>query len=204
MDIDFSELSASQTYFTMTQSVLPRPIAWVLSEHENGEYNLAPFSYFSAVCSDPALIMISVGHKPDGELKDTYRNILERKNFVVHLANSEQAREVTRTARTLPQGVSEIADADLALTTFKNAALPRVVGCRIAMDCELFEVKEIGNGPQYLIFGRVRNLFLDDRVVTADDKGRMKIDARAVDPLGRLGGSDYVTFGEILSIPREP
>jgi len=203
MDIDFSQLSANQAYFTMTQAILPRPVAWVLSEHGNGEYNLAPFSYFSAVCSDPPMIMISIGHKPDGSLKDTYRNIVERNNFVVHLAHSDQAEAVTLTARTLAEGESEVALAGLDLVPFTNSVLPRVEGARIALDCELHEVKEIGNKPQFLVFGRVKNLFVDDVAVTTDAKGRMKIAADKVDPLGRLGGSEYVTFGDILHIPRE-
>jgi len=203
MDIDFSQLSRNQTYFTMTQSVLPRPVAWVLTEHANGEYNLAPFSYFSAVCSDPPLIMISIGRKPDGELKDTYRNIVERKKFVVHLAHREQAEVVTKTAKVLPEGESEVQYAGLDLVPFTNSPLPRIKGARIAFDCEVEEVKEIGNGPQYLVFGRVKNLYIDDIAVGQDDKGRMKILAEKIDPLGRLGGSEYVTFGEILDIPRE-
>ncbi|MEH6579088.1 MAG: flavin reductase family protein [Amphritea sp.] len=203
MDIDFSKLSANQAYFTMTQAVLPRPVAWVLSEHENGEHNLAPFSYFSAVCSDPPLIMLSIGHKPDGSLKDTYRNIVERNHFVVHLAHSGQVEQVTRTAKVLPEGESEVGLAGLSLVSFANSSLPRVEGARIAMDCELYEVKEMGNGPQFLVFGRVKNLYVDDCAVTLDDKGRMKIAADKVDPIGRLGGSEYVTFGEIISIERE-
>ena len=203
MDIDFSKLSANQAYFTMTQAVLPRPVAWVLSEHANGEHNLAPFSYFSAVCSDPPLIMLSIGHKPDGSLKDTYRNIVERNHFVVHLAHSGQAEQVTRTAKVLPEGESEVGLAGLSLVPFANSPLPRVEGARIAMDCELYEVKEMGNAPQFLVFGRVKNLFVDDCAITRDEKGRMKIAADKVDPIGRLGGSEYVTFGEIISIERE-
>lgn len=202
MDIDFSQLSANQAYFTMTQSILPRPVAWVLSEHANGEYNLAPFSYFSAVCSDPPIIMLSIGHKPDGSLKDTYRNIIERNHFVVHLAHSGQAEAVTRTARPLPEGESEVLLAGLELESFTNSSLLRVKGARIAMDCELYEVKEIGNKPQFLVFGLVKHLYVDDSAVTTDAKGRMKIAADKVDPLGRLGGSEYVTFGDILNIPR--
>ncbi|WP_299196544.1 hypothetical protein [uncultured Amphritea sp.] len=46
MDIKLDSISSAQAYFTLTQTVLPRPVAWVLSEHENGEFNLAPFSFF--------------------------------------------------------------------------------------------------------------------------------------------------------------
>ena len=66
MILDLSELKPAQVYFQMIQTLVPRPIAWVLSEIEQNKYNLAPFSYFNAVCSDPPLIMLSVGKKPDG------------------------------------------------------------------------------------------------------------------------------------------
>ena len=66
MILDLSQLKPAQVYFHMIQTLIPRPIAWVLSEIEQGKYNLAPFSYFNAVCSDPPLIMLSVGKKPDG------------------------------------------------------------------------------------------------------------------------------------------
>ena len=148
MDIPFDTVSSSEAYFALTQTVMPRPVAWVLSEHKNGEHNLAPFSFFSVVCSDPPIIMISVGHKPDGSLKDTYRNIVERNNFVVHLAHSGQAHKMTQTSKTLPEGVSEVREAGIALTSFNNSPLPRIEGCRVAMDCELYETREIGNEMQ--------------------------------------------------------
>ncbi len=203
MDIKLNSSSSAQAYFILTQTVLPRPIAWVLSEHENGEYNLAPFSFFTVVCSDPPIIMISVGLKPDGSLKDTYRNIIERKNFVLHQAHSRQVSEMTQTAKTLPEGVSEVTDAGLYLTAFKDSPLPRIDGCRVAMDCELYETREIGNKGQYLIFGQVRNIFIDDAVVDADERGRLLVDAQKLDPLGRLGGAEYATLGERLAVPRE-
>ena len=58
MYIDFDDMTPQQVYITMTQTVIPRPIAWVLSENANGSLNLAPYSYFNAVSSDPALVMI--------------------------------------------------------------------------------------------------------------------------------------------------
>ena len=74
MYLNLSDLSASQVYHTLTQTLIPRPVAWVLSDSGNDGLNLAPFSYFNAVCSDPPLVMISVGKKPDGNQKDTCSN----------------------------------------------------------------------------------------------------------------------------------
>jgi len=203
MNIDVSELSQAQAYFTLTQTVLPRPVAWVLSEHENGELNLAPFSYFTPVTSNPPMLMLSIGKQPDGGFKDTLRNISERKQFVVHLAQREWAEQVTRSARALPAGESELSLCGLETVPFEGSPLPRLDGARVAFSCELHRVDEIGNGPQYLVFGQIRRIWLDDSVVGEDAKGRRKIDARQIDPLGRLGGNEYVTFGDILDIPRD-
>ncbi len=91
---------------------------------------------------------------------------------------------------------------NLKLAEFTGFSLPRLADCRIAMACELYEIKEVGSLPQSLIFGKVKSVYLDDRVWEEDAKGRLKIHADRVDPIGRLGGSEYVTFGRILRIPR--
>lgn len=202
MYIDFNALSPSQRYITMTQSVVPRPIAWVLSDNGDGSFNLAPFSYFNAICSDPPLLMISGGHKPNGDNKDTIVNIAERKKFVIHIPHREQAAIVTETSRTLEHGESELDRVDLRLAAFEGFALPRVAECRLAYACELHHLQEIGNGPQSLVFGEVQALYADDAVVAKDNKGRRKLDAAAIDPLARLGSSEYGTLGSVIEIPR--
>ncbi len=202
MYIELEGLSRNQIYMTMTQSIIPRPVAWVLSDNGNGGYNLAPYSYFNAVCSEPPLIFISAGKKPDGSHKDTRVNIEERHHFVVHIAHRELAEPMTETSRTLPHGESELDLAQLKLTEFEGSPLPRLADCRVALACELYEIQEIGPAPQSLVFGKVRSIYLDDNVVSTDEKGRLKVHADKIDPIGRLGASEYVTFGEILSIPR--
>ncbi|MCP3664451.1 MAG: flavin reductase family protein [Gammaproteobacteria bacterium] len=202
MDIDLTTLSSSEIYFTMTQSLVPRPIAWVLTENEAGDFNLAPFSYFSAVSSDPPLIMISLGKKPDGSPKDTRVNIEQRNNFVVHIPSRTDLQGVNDSSATLPEGVSEVEKLGLELTVFEGSPLPRLAQCRIAMACERYEIKEIGDTPQTLIFGLIKQLYIDDRIVTQDAKGRLKISARELDPLGRLGASEYLGMGEVISLVR--
>lgn len=202
MYIDFDNLSTLQRYVTMTQSVLPRPIAWVLSDNGDNSHNLAPFSYFNAVCSDPPLLMFSAGHKPSSEKKDTVVNLAERKQCVIHIPHSEQAAAVTETSRTLEHGESELALVDLPLTEFEGFDLPRLRDCRLAFGCELYQIQEIGNGPQHLVFVEIKALYVSDEVATEDAKGRLKIDAQAVNPLARLGSTEYGVLGSTLDIPR--
>ncbi|WP_286240282.1 flavin reductase family protein [Neptuniibacter halophilus] len=203
MILNMAEMAKLQAYHTLTQVVIPRPVAWVLTEEADGDYNLAPFSFFAAVCSDPPLIMLSIGaSKPDGSEKDSYRNILRNERFVVHIAGADMAGQVTESSASLPQGTSELAHCGLEVTDFPGSGLPRVLGPKIAMSCSLYQQQDIGNSQQHLVFGKIEQIWLDDQVVTEDSKGRLKVDAAAVDPLGRLGGTEYQTFGELLSIPR--
>ncbi len=85
MILDFATLTGGQSYFQIIQTLMPRPIAWVLTEHENGSYNLAPFSFFTAVCSEPPILMLSVGLKPTGEFKDTRTNLERSQRCVIHI-----------------------------------------------------------------------------------------------------------------------
>lgn len=208
MIINFSDYSANQRYHLMTQTIIPRPIAWALtlsddelSKKDNEcQFNLAPFSYFTAVSSKPAILMISVGKKPTGEAKDTLVNILNHKKIVIHIASEQQSELVTQTAATLAHGESEldlinlnesVDNSLLSTVPFEGFALPRLEQCDIAYGCELYEIKEIGDIPQTLIFVEVKQVYINDKVTVLDTKNRVKVHADMVNPLARLGASEY-------------
>lgn len=201
MDINLSTLAPTQIYHLMTQTVIPRPIAWVLTESDDENYNLAPFSYFTPVSSNPPLLMFSVGKKPTGEVKDTTRNVLEMGRMVVHIAHEDQANEVTQTAATLPHGESEVSASELSLLDFEGFEMPRVEGCPIAFGCKLYEVKEIGETPQSLIFAEIEQVYIDPKVI-GERSDRLVVEALKVNPLSRLGGSQYATLDNVFSVAR--
>ena len=201
MHIDLSELSPSKTYFTFIQTLIPRPVAWVLSENSDRGFNLAPFSYFNAVCSDPPLVMLSIGKKVDGSLKDTRRNIVERKHFVVHIAHREMAPMVTVSSRELAENDSELTQLGLQTVPFGNFPVPRLSDCRIAFACRFYQQIELGPLPQAMILAQVESIFIDDTVAIVD-AGRLTVDAAKVNPLARLGGDEYSTIGDVLKVPR--
>jgi len=202
MQLNFSEFSANQRYHLMTQTIIPRPIAWVLTDSGDENYNLAPFSYFTAVSSKPALLMISVGKKPNGDSKDTLTNILKNKKMVIHIASDEQAQLVTQTAATLAHGESELAEAGLTTSAFDDFSLPRLDQCDIAYGCELYEIKELGDVPQTLIFVEIKQLYVNDSVVSKDAKERLNIAADKIKPLARLGGGEYASITAPFSMQR--
>lgn len=201
MILDLENLPTSQIYHTLIQTIIPRPIAWVLSENANGTHNLAPFSYFNGVSSEPPIVSISVGRKEDGSQKDTWNNIENRGHFVIHIPHRDMADPVTQSATTLPQGESEIDFLKLETESVVNWPLPRLRQGRVAFLCERFAIHAIGKGPQGLILGRVTTVYLDEAITQSENR-QLKIDANAMDPIARLGGNDYTTLGETISIER--
>ena len=202
MILQLEKLSPTNTYFQIIQTLIPRPIAWVLTENETANYNLAPFSYFNAVCSDPALIMLSIGNKPDGSIKDTCHNIVERKSFTVHISGEETMEALNQSSATLNRNHSELDELDISLTDFESSPLPRISECKIAYACELYEIHKLGKSPQSIIYGKVNSIFIDDAVASVSDKGRIKVHADKLQPISRLGANEYMQAGKVISLQR--
>lgn len=202
MRIRMEDLPVPQVYFTMTQLVLPRPVAWVMTENDNATYNLAPYSYFNAVSSDPAILMFSSGLQEDGSEKDSLRNIRERENFVIHIASDSQLGDLNQTSATLPPGVSEVDENGLSLTVEEGQHMPRLTDSKIAFFCKRYDIQQIGNIKQMLVFGEVEEVYVSDDCCGTNEKGRFKVDATKVRPLSRLGASEYASFGEVMMAQR--
>ena len=97
MNFDFSELSTANAFKLLSSVVVPRPIAWVVSQSAQGRRNAAPFSFFNVVSSDPPIVALGIGPR-GGQLKDTSRNILETGEFVINLVSAELAAQMNHTS----------------------------------------------------------------------------------------------------------
>jgi len=198
--IELSTLTPVQTYAMMTQTIIPRPVAWLMSENADKSLNLAPYSYFNAMSADPPMIMVSIGMKPTGEIKDSRANIEERKRFVINIAHKEMAEPMTATSATMPAGVSEVEELKLETAPMEGFSIPRLAECRIAYACELDTIHMINK--QAIVFATLSSVYIDDAVADTDAKGRLKVNAEAVDAIGRLGGGEYITAGKVITVER--
>jgi flavin reductase (DIM6/NTAB) family NADH-FMN oxidoreductase RutF len=201
MQIDFSKISANQAYHAIIQTVIPRPVAWVLSESDNGSFNLAPFSFFTPVSSAPPILMISIGNKGADQKKDTARNLIERKHCVVHVASQSLVEPLNASAATLDYGESEIETLGLETTAIEGFALPRLTAAPVALACELYEVKEIGDAPMSLVFLEIKHAYISDEIAELGEE-RLLVNAAKLDPVARLGGSDYAGLDKSYTIAR--
>lgn len=188
-------------YFLMLQALVPRPIAWVLSENKNGSFNVAPFSFFNGVAAEPPLIMIAVARNNDGSRKDTCVNIDERNHFVVHVPPGEMAEAMVATSKHLPVNESEIGLANLTTVPVEGESLPRIEGPKLAMFVRKHSIIEVGDEKVCLVLGEITNIWVDDSAVIKKGS-RSLIDVRKLNPVSRLGGTQYALLGDIKEIDR--
>ena len=189
-------------YKLLIGAIIPRPIAWVTSLCDNGNVNLAPFSFFNGVCSDPPTVSLSFSWNPVGDdhAKDTLYNIRARGEFVVHSVDERHAREMNLSAADFPREVSEMEWLGLKRETPVTGTTPRIEGAPIAFECSLMKEVSVGDGPgsATLVLGRVEHMHVADHLIDAS----FHIDPVALNPVGRLAGSSYCRLGEVFSLER--
>lgn len=181
--------------------VCPRPIAWVSTVSTDGTANLAPYSYFNAVSSDPPFVMFAPNAKAPGATKDSYANLLEVPEFVISLVNRSQAESMNATSKSYPRGVGEFEQCGVAAAPSHTVRPPRVASSHAAFECRVFQIVALPGGSDernsYVVIGAVTGIYIDDAVI---EDGRVV--ERALDPLARLGYFNYGTLGEVFSLLR--
>ena len=194
MLIDPRELSPADLYRFLITAVLPRPIAFVSTRSAEGGTNVAPFSFFNAITSDPPIVMISINDRAE-DPKDTLRNIRETNEFVVNVVDRALLEPMVRAAGEWPRGVSEFEVAGLTPVPSVRIAAPGVRESRIRRECRLYRELEIGKSV--VVFGEVMYGWVDDALLT---DGR--IDPVKLAPVGRLGGEAYSLTTDVVKVPR--
>lgn len=201
--IDPAGLSTGDTYRLMTDLVAPRPIAWVSTQDTKGNRNLAPFSYFQAVCSKPPMVMIVCSWRPDGTPKDTLRNILDTGEFVVNHVARPLVDAMNATSAEHPREIDEWSElertavASLTPVPSRHVAPPRIGQVAAALECRLSHAIPLGAGisagpSTTVVFGQVLAFHLAPGLLRRDARGRLlAIDPAALDAVGRLGGIAY-------------
>ncbi len=124
MQFDFAEISAKDRYKLMVSTILPRPVAWVVTQSAAGLVNAAPYSFFNGVGGDPPLI--STEGRGNGSRKDTSANIRESGQFVVNLVSDAIAHDMVVTAIDFAPDVSEVAEARLTTAPSVLVKPPRI------------------------------------------------------------------------------
>jgi flavin reductase (DIM6/NTAB) family NADH-FMN oxidoreductase RutF len=200
MLFDFETLAAQDRYKLLTASVLPRPIAWVVTQDLQGRNNAAPYSFFNVFAQDPPLLVIGIGGRKPGDAKDTGNNIRETGQFVVNLVSYETADAMNITAIDFPPGVDEIAEAGLTTLPSVKIKPPRIAESPVAFECERLMTVELAS-DRSLVMGKVLAMHVRDDCVSNAE--RCHLDTLKLDLIGRMhGGGGYIRSTDFLDIPR--
>jgi len=177
--------------------VTPRPIGWISTLGKNGVVNLAPYSFFNAVSTDPHFVMFSSGGR-----KDSQRNAEETGEFVCSLATYDLREAMNRTSQHVGPEVDEMALAGLTPAPSKLVAPPRVAESPVAFECRYWRTIDLpgpngGPGTHAIVLGQVVGVHIDDAVIVGD-----KVDVTKVKPIARLGYGDYAVIDEVFELSR--
>ena len=200
MQFDFAEISAKDRYKLMVSTILPRPIAWVVTRSAAGVVNAAPYSFFNGVGGDPPLISISIEGKGADGRKDTAVNIRESGQFVVNLVDEATAQAMVVTAADFAPAVSETEQAGLATLPSVRIAPPRIAASPVAFECETYQIVELPQGRD-LVIGRIVLMHVADAAVL--DAAKCYVDTPSLDLVGRMhAGGWYTRTRDSFEIPR--
>ncbi len=200
MLFDFDRLSPENRYKLLVSTVVPRPIAWVVSVDLEGRVNAAPFSFFNAVSGDPPIVVVGIGGRGPGESKDTAVNIRNTPEFVVNLVSAESAAAMNVTAIDFGPEVRELEEAGLTPIASKKVKPPRIAESPVAFECVRHVTVELGT-DRSVVFGRVVAMHVQDEAVL--DAAKCYIDTPALDLIGRMHGRGwYARTRERFEMPR--
>ena len=202
MIYDPSEHPLLETHKLMIGSIVPRPIAFVSTLSKDGFENLAPFSYFNGICSNPPSIMFCPARRGyDGKTKDTLNNIRDTEEFAVNIVSEDFAEQMVSTSTDFEPEVNEFEVSGLTPEPCQKIAPPKVAEAKISFECKLNKIIPVGNegpGGGFVIIGTIVLFHIDDDVYEDGyiNLGKLR-------PIGRLAGNMYTRTTDKLEIIRK-
>ncbi len=198
MQFDPQIVAPQSIYKLLIGCVVPRPIAWVSSLSDDAIPNLAPFSFFMAVCNNPPTLAFSSGRR-EGNQKDTVRNIEYTQDFLVNLVDDALAEQMNFTSGEYPPAVDEFALTGLTAAPGIKVKAPRVAEAPISMECRVVQILPVGHGPHSLVLGEIVYFHIRDDLY---DPNTGRIDMHRLHPVGRLAGNLYTHVHDIFEMKR--
>jgi flavin reductase (DIM6/NTAB) family NADH-FMN oxidoreductase RutF len=206
MELRPQDLSPKEFYRVLISSVVPRPIAWVSTLSKDGARNLAPFSFFNALCATPPLLGFCPGTRArelrearGTPVKDTLRNVRETGEFVINVVPYSLREEMNLTAGEYDAAVDEFEVAGVTARPSQIVKVPQVAESPINFECQLYQILDFGTETSggSLVIGEIVSFHLSDEVLR---EGR--IDGALVDLVGRMGGTSYTGTRERFKMER--
>jgi flavin reductase (DIM6/NTAB) family NADH-FMN oxidoreductase RutF len=190
----------ADNYKFLIGSILPRPIAVISTRNIDGSNNLAPFSFFTAVSASPMIIAFSpMARSSTGELKDTVKNILREREFVVNFCTEDNYLKVNSASTELAYGEDEFVFAGLTPIDSQLVKAKRMKESPVHFECIFRDMLSYGTGPGTgsLITGEVKLVHVDKSIMKDG-----KISTELLKAVGRGAGNDWFKTNNRFQLER--
>src|SRR6266481_5525648 len=177
-------------YQLMTALVVPRPVGWISTISQTGVHNVAPYSYFNLMGSDPPYVAFgSTG------IKDSLTNLRDIPEFVANIVTMDLLERMNFTSGDFPHDEDEFSWAGLTPMPAAKVKPSRVGEAKAHLECEVAQI--VTDGSTNIVLARIVHAHVDPSVWK---NGR--VDAKLLDPACRLSGSGYASLGELVNVQR--
>lgn len=190
----------ADNYKFLIGSIIPRPIAVISTRNDDGSNNLAPFSFFTAVSAKPMIIAFCpLIRTSTGEFKDTVKNILREREFVLNFCTEKNYTQVNLASTELAYGEDEFTFTGLTPIDSRLVKAKRMKESPVQFECVLRDVlcygKEPGSGS--LITGEVKVVHIDEAIMKDG-----KIQTELFMAVGRGAGNDWFKTDSRFEVER--
>lgn len=189
MYFDTAQLDQKRCYKLLASTVVPRPIAWIITKDEAGRPNAAPFSFFNFFSGFPPVVCVGIGRR-DGRPKDTLANIERTQDFIINLVTEELASAMNVTATPFETGVNELEQARLDVVPAQGIDMPRITASPVALECRLQQLVDVDTTAKIAI-AHVIGIHIDDAAVI--DAERCYVDTARLNLIGRMESPGWYT-----------
>ena len=199
----FYEVTEKNDWLTHFKSlIVPRPIGWISSKINDGQINLAPYSFFNAIATIPPMVVIGPGgYSKSGNNKDTLLNIKNNPEFVCNFVSWDVKDIMNESSYSFDNNESEIEKLNIETENSTMVSIPRVKLSPAHFECTLFKIIDLpsdskGN-PNHLIIGNIIGINISDKIIKND-----RIDIGELKPISRMGYDEYALINTIFSMKR--
>ena len=199
----FYEVPEKNDWLTHFKSlIVPRPIGWISSKNNDGQINLAPYSFFNAIATIPPMVVIGPGgYSKSGNNKDTLLNIKNNPEFVCNFVSWDVKDIMNESSYSFDNNESEIEKLNIETENSTMVSIPRVKLSPAHFECTLFKIIDLpsdskGN-PNHLIIGNIIGINISDKIIKNN-----RIDIGELKPISRMGYDEYALINTIFSMKR--
>lgn len=190
LHLDPNELKTPELHGYLLGAIGPRPICFASTVDQEGQVNLAPYSFFNVFSARPPILIFSPARRVrDNTVKHTLENVQAVPEVVINVVNFAMVQQMSLASTEYPKGVNEFVKAGFTMAPSEAVRPPRVAEAPVQLECKVVNVIELGTqgGAGNLVMAEVIRLHIDEQILS--DQGQ--IHPEKIDLVSRMGGNWY-------------